>query len=170
MIALGSLKTAVESRRTLVVAISGRLVAGTYTVVWQIAGDDGHPVRGRYAFTIAPGAQPAGEAASGGEHGAAVTAPGQSPPPASHYEATSLPEGLTFGAECAPPRSITSRSAAASSTCGRRSTATSTSTSVSMRTITDTFSRALRSVRRPARRERTARASASQTMASRHRY
>lgn len=99
MIALGSLKTAVESRRTLVAAISGRLVAGTFTVVWQMAGDDGHPVRGRYTFTIAPGAQPAGEAASGGEPGAAVTAPGQSPPPASHHEATSMPEGLTFGAE-----------------------------------------------------------------------
>jgi len=32
------------------------LVAGTYTVEWQTAGDDGHPVRGDYTFAIAPGA------------------------------------------------------------------------------------------------------------------
>jgi putative copper export protein/methionine-rich copper-binding protein CopC len=36
--------------------ITGSLVAGTYTVEWQTAGDDGHPVRGDYTFTIAPGA------------------------------------------------------------------------------------------------------------------
>jgi copper transport protein len=32
------------------------LQAGVYTVVWQIAGRDGHPVRGSYRFTILPAA------------------------------------------------------------------------------------------------------------------
>lgn len=36
--------------------IAGSLIAGAYTVEWQTAGDDGHPVRGKYVFTIAPGA------------------------------------------------------------------------------------------------------------------
>ncbi len=28
------------------------LAAGKYTVVWRTAGDDGHAVRGRFAFTV----------------------------------------------------------------------------------------------------------------------
>lgn len=99
LIALGALHTAVESRRTLVATIEGALAPGTYTVAWQMAGDDGHPVRGRYTFTIAPGAQSAVTPPSGGESGAAVTATGRTTPAASHHDATAMPEGLTFGAE-----------------------------------------------------------------------
>ena len=45
-----------DSTTVLVADITGALEAGTYSVAWQIVGRDGHPVRGRYRFTIAAGA------------------------------------------------------------------------------------------------------------------
>src|SRR5690606_16668423 len=45
-----------DARRVVVASIRGALHVGTYTVVWQIVGADGHPVRGRYSFMIMPGA------------------------------------------------------------------------------------------------------------------
>ncbi len=47
-ITLGAVGYAADSRRSLVVPIAGALKAGRYTIIWQIAGDDGHPVRGRH--------------------------------------------------------------------------------------------------------------------------
>jgi methionine-rich copper-binding protein CopC len=44
-VALGPLTYAQDSHRGVVNAISGALLPGTYTVKWQLAGDDGHPVR-----------------------------------------------------------------------------------------------------------------------------
>jgi copper transport protein len=40
-------------RRTVVNPIVARLSAGQYTVTWQAAGADGHPVRGSFTFAIA---------------------------------------------------------------------------------------------------------------------
>ncbi|HEX8431593.1 MAG TPA: CopD family protein [Longimicrobium sp.] len=91
-VVLGPLTLAVDSSMVLVAPIQGRLKAGSYTVVWQIAGADGHPVRGRYSFVIAPGAQ--GLAAPQGP-----TAPGQAAPPATHHNPVSLPTGPGFDAE-----------------------------------------------------------------------
>jgi putative copper export protein len=94
-----------DSAGTLAAPINGPLAAGIHTVVWQVAGADGHPVRGRYVFTIAPGAAglaaappPANAGASrdsvAGEPGGAVTAPGREAPPAEHHhDPTSMPEG-----------------------------------------------------------------------------
>ena len=45
-----------DSTTVLVADVTGALDAGTYTVAWQIVGRDGHPVRGRFRFTIAAGA------------------------------------------------------------------------------------------------------------------
>lgn len=53
---LGELRRAADAAHVLVAPITGRLVAGGYTVHWQVAGPDGHPVRGEYTFTILPGA------------------------------------------------------------------------------------------------------------------
>ena len=50
-IALGVLR--LEERTTVVAAIVGALRAGAYTVEWQVTGRDGHPVRGRFGFSIA---------------------------------------------------------------------------------------------------------------------
>lgn len=49
---LGELRRASDAAHVLVGPIRGRLVAGTYHVRWQVAGPDGHPVRGEYTFTI----------------------------------------------------------------------------------------------------------------------
>ncbi|MDQ3673077.1 MAG: copper resistance protein CopC/CopD [Gemmatimonadota bacterium] len=43
-------------RRTIVSPIAVQLSAGQYTVTWQIAGADGHPVRGSFTFSVAAGA------------------------------------------------------------------------------------------------------------------
>ncbi|HEX5970371.1 MAG TPA: CopD family protein [Gemmatimonadaceae bacterium] len=43
--------------RTLSATITGPLAAGTYTVLWQTAGDDGHVQHGSYTFVIAEGAE-----------------------------------------------------------------------------------------------------------------
>jgi len=55
-VALAPLTLAPDSAHVLVTAIRAPLVAGRYTVAWQVAGRDGHPVRGRYGFTLLPGA------------------------------------------------------------------------------------------------------------------
>jgi len=107
-VALGPLT--IDSALVAVVSVRGALVAGTYTVVWQVAGADGHPVRGRFRFTIAPGAKGLMVASAsapavvqnGGEAGASTIAPGQAPPPAAHHEAASIPQGDGFGAESLP--------------------------------------------------------------------
>lgn len=49
---LEALSRASDAAHVLVGPIRGLLVAGTYTVRWQVAGPDGHPVRGAYTFTI----------------------------------------------------------------------------------------------------------------------
>ena len=91
-VVLGPLALAADSPVVLVAPIRGGLKAGSYTVAWQIAGADGHPVRGRYSFVIAPGAR--GLATPAGP-----TAPGQASPPASHHNPVSLPSGPGFDAE-----------------------------------------------------------------------
>ena len=48
-----------DSLRVVRAAISERLAAGSYTVEWQTAGEDGHPVRGSFGFVVLEAAQPA---------------------------------------------------------------------------------------------------------------
>src|SRR5687768_13473609 len=40
-------------RRTVVSPMAAQLSAGQYTLTWQAAGADGHPVRGSFTFAIA---------------------------------------------------------------------------------------------------------------------
>ncbi|MFE4698393.1 copper resistance CopC/CopD family protein [Streptomyces sp. NPDC056738] len=49
-----------RSRRTLRTALPGSLRAGTYTVAWQVTSPDGHPVAGRYRFSIGTATQVVG--------------------------------------------------------------------------------------------------------------
>lgn len=100
---LGALAFAPDSRRSLVVPIAGALTAGAYTILWQMAGDDGHPMRGRIEFVIAPGAAGLGGAppvmppvaATGSRMSSGDTATMQ----AMHQDVVSMPEGNGFGAE-----------------------------------------------------------------------
>lgn len=77
-----------DSARTVVVNILGTLRPGPYTVVWQIAGRDGHPVRGQYSFTIVPGA-------TGALAGTPDTAAGA----ATHHDPVAMPTGGGFDAQ-----------------------------------------------------------------------
>ena len=101
-IALSPLQYAADSHRSVILPIRGSLSAGTYTVAWQMAGADGHVMRGRFSFRLEPNAAGLGATRSGvqtaGEAGGGVTAPGQSAPPAGHH-AGATPEGDGFGAE-----------------------------------------------------------------------
>ncbi len=42
-----------ENPSEIVAPISGSLRAGVYTVLWRVAGRDGHPIRGTVSFTVA---------------------------------------------------------------------------------------------------------------------
>lgn len=84
-IALGPLAFAPDSRRSVIAPVTGAMEAGTYVVTWQVAGDDGHPVRGRFEFIIAPGAMSAGVPAS--------------EMAGMHHDPVTMPEGNGFGAE-----------------------------------------------------------------------
>ena len=106
-IALAPVGIAADSRRAVIAAIRGALVAGKYTVVWKVAGADGHPVEGRFSFEIEPGAAGLRTAADTvvpnagspkGEPGGAVSAPGQAPVPPEHHDTTSFPTGSGFDA------------------------------------------------------------------------
>lgn len=46
-----------DEPNVLVVAVTGPLRAGAYTVRWRIVGSDGHPVQGTFGFEIAEGAK-----------------------------------------------------------------------------------------------------------------
>ena len=47
-----------ETTADLVVPVDGRMVAGTYTVEWQVLGTDGHPVSGTFSFVVEVGDEP----------------------------------------------------------------------------------------------------------------
>lgn len=78
---LGAAVQPADSARVVVAEILDLPSAGTYTVVWQTAAPDGHPLRGQLAFTVAPGAAglPAGESLGPGrspvEHRPAAPVP-----------------------------------------------------------------------------------------------
>lgn len=92
-VALAPLELAPRAENVAVARIEGPLQAGTYTVSWQVAGGDSHPIRGEYTFSIATGAS-----------GVAATtvlppAPGAAPPPAAHHPAQTFPAGSSFSVE-----------------------------------------------------------------------
>lgn len=100
-VALGPLE--VDSGRIVTAPIRVSLSSGTYTVLWQVAGADGHPIRGRFRFTLAPGAAglpgtatapSSGDATSGAAAPEAVAAA-----PPVHHQATTFPTGEGFDAE-----------------------------------------------------------------------
>lgn len=100
-VALGTLAYAPESRGTLVAAIPGHLQAGTYIVRWQLAGDDGHPIKGSFDFVVAPGAM--GTVSDTGSRGATsaklASADAGTDSMTMHQDPASMPEGSGFGAE-----------------------------------------------------------------------
>ena len=100
-IALTAPAYAADSRRTIVTRIAESMFAGTYVVMWQIAGDDGHPVRGRFDFVVAPGAAGTGVvpvAVRGAVPGSSAATPPHDMS-AMHHDPVTMPQGDGFGAE-----------------------------------------------------------------------
>ena len=83
-VTLGSLIAAPDARFAVSAPITGALTSGVYTVRWQMAGSDGHPVTGSYRFTLAMASSVSGDSA-----------------PASdlHHDPISQPESAVFGVE-----------------------------------------------------------------------
>ncbi|HEU4584268.1 MAG TPA: copper resistance protein CopC [Gemmatimonadaceae bacterium] len=83
---LGALGVDPDSATALVAPVTaGQLAAGSYTVIWRTASSDGHPMEGRFGFTIAEGAAglatapqaggAAGDSTAAAPESAAVSAP-----------------------------------------------------------------------------------------------
>ena len=80
---LGALRTRPDSATVVIAPITDRLSGGAYTTNWQIAGADGHPVRGSFTFVVAPAGDTANTPALPGE-------PVEDAPPA-HHDPISMP-------------------------------------------------------------------------------
>lgn len=99
---LGALGYAADSHRSLVVPIAAAMAPGIYTIVWQMAGDDGHPVRGKIEFVVAPAAMGVGIAPVGvtaARPGGGAQPPSNAAMAGMHHDPVSMPEGNGFGAE-----------------------------------------------------------------------
>ena len=101
-VALSALRYAADSRRSVIADVRGAGTAGTYTVVWRMAGADGHPMQGRFSFTVqSPGGGASNRSVPmppGGEAAGHVTAPGQAAPPAAHHPAAAESGEASFDA------------------------------------------------------------------------
>lgn len=57
-VTMGAVASDSTDRKTLVASLTSPMGAGVYTVTWQAAGADGHPMRGSYTVTVdAPAAK-----------------------------------------------------------------------------------------------------------------
>lgn len=92
VVRLGKIRYATDSRRAIVIPVSGLSHAGPYTVEWQVAGDDGHPIRGSFSFVVAPGATGLGAAPVN-------TAADDSAMAAMHHDPATMPSGYGFDVE-----------------------------------------------------------------------
>jgi len=118
-VSLAGLVFAGSGKRAVKAGIEGPLVAGKYTVTWQMAGADGHPIRGNFLFSVeagasglgtvssAPGggdsaAAAAGTAGSGNAAIAAAVGAGRAPGQGTaqiHHDAETFPNAGGFNAE-----------------------------------------------------------------------
>jgi putative copper export protein/methionine-rich copper-binding protein CopC len=98
---LGALGVDPDSVTALVARITAtQLAAGSYTVVWRTASSDGHPMEGRFGFTIAEGAvglaaaPQAGGAVGDTTEEASESAAVSAPAAAANAAATTIPTEL----------------------------------------------------------------------------
>lgn len=96
-VSLAAVAYATDSKRSVVAAVRGGLPAGDYTVVWQMGGDDGHVIRDRFRFVIAPGASGVGVAGAASDTTSAAHAAAMAG--SEHQNPVTIPEGNGFGAE-----------------------------------------------------------------------
>jgi copper transport protein len=100
-IPLSPMRHPTDTSQVLLANVLGPLEGGIYRIDWQVAGTDGHPVRGTITYVVAPGATglagPAG--ANSPLSGTAGITPTASDTIAVHHDPTSMPTGEFFGAE-----------------------------------------------------------------------
>jgi len=96
VVRLASPAFAGADKRTVVTLIDAPLVAGQYTVTWQVAGADGHPVRGKYTFSIDSGA--AGLATRPAAGGIGTPENSQGDTAAVHHDPDAFPDAGGFDA------------------------------------------------------------------------
>ena len=82
-----------DSSRVVIARVTGPMEAGTYVVTWQVAGNDGHPVRGTFEFVVAPGAMGTGALARDTSILPDTSMAGM------HHDPVTMPAGNGFGAE-----------------------------------------------------------------------
>lgn len=51
-VTMGAVAADSADRKTLIAPVKTPMGAGVYSVTWQAAGADGHPMRGTYTFTV----------------------------------------------------------------------------------------------------------------------
>ena len=94
-VTLGKLVASGADRATITTAIAGAMAPGLYTVEWEIAGEDGHPVDGRFTFTVLSAEVPAAVPAS-----ASDTVQSTRDSAAAHHDTVAMPSSPTrFDAE-----------------------------------------------------------------------
>ena len=84
-IVLGKLSASGADMATVSADITGSMSAGVYTVEWEIAGADGHPVDGKFTFTLLPEALSPGVPASDSVRAA------QPDSQVTHHDSVSMP-------------------------------------------------------------------------------
>lgn len=97
-VALDSAIVAPDSKRAVLVGIRDMLVAGSYTVGWRTAGDDGHPTHGRFTFTVLSNALGVAGEVTPGRSAAPAIGPASSAI-AKHDANAPVPEENSFGTE-----------------------------------------------------------------------
>jgi copper transport protein len=93
-IQLSHLTIALNDKLTVVATITSSLSAGPYRVRWQMAGADGHVMRGQYEFVVAAGAGVAGASPNGGAGSMSHDNPITMPPGDAGFGAGSWPYAL----------------------------------------------------------------------------
>lgn len=103
MVALSPLVRPPDSVTVIVAPIRGPLRSGTYTLEWQVAGTDGHPVRGTFSFEISPGADGLVDVSEGahvaGDTGAGETTSEPNPLAGDRLDSATMVVGPGFDAE-----------------------------------------------------------------------
>lgn len=84
---------------TLTVPVAAPLPPGAYSVVWQVAGSDGHPVRGRFTFVVAEASASAAAARPMPAGRTAADTASAGAPPGEHHPRAAFPDDGRFGVE-----------------------------------------------------------------------
>lgn len=91
-VSLGPLTLAVKDPATVLAPITGAVSVGLHTVYWEVTGEDGHPIEGKFTFTVTAEAM--------ASRPVAATLPASMDSSMVHHDTVSMPTSATrFDAE-----------------------------------------------------------------------